>query len=36
VIDVGFHLAVTDLEEGGTLEDLKKAPDEGVTSSQKR
>jgi dihydropyrimidinase len=32
VIDVGFHLAVTDLEEGGTLEDLKKAPDEGVTS----
>src|SRR4029453_2914148 len=32
VIDVGFHLAVTDLEEGGRLEDLKKAPDEGVTS----
>src|ERR671914_583662 len=32
VIDVGFHLAVTDLEEGGTLEDLAKAPDEGVTS----
>jgi dihydropyrimidinase len=32
VIDVGFHLAVTDLEEGGTLEDLRKAPDEGVTS----
>ena len=29
VIDVGFHLAVTDLEEGGTLEDLRKAPDEG-------
>ena len=32
VIDVGFHLAVTDLQEGGTLEDLAKAPDEGVTS----
>src|SRR5215203_2766266 len=32
VIDVGFHLAVTDLEAGGTLEDLRKAPDEGVTS----
>ena len=32
VIDVGFHLAVTDLKEGGTLEDLAKAPDEGVTS----
>src|SRR5215218_2901823 len=32
LIDVGFHLAVTDLEEGGTLEDLRKAPDEGVTS----
>ena len=25
VIDVGFHLAVTDLQEGGTLEDLAKA-----------
>jgi dihydropyrimidinase len=32
VVDVGFHLAVTDLKEGGTLEDLAKAPDEGVTS----
>src|SRR3712207_6147448 len=32
VIDVGFHLAVTDLQRGGTLEDLAKAPDEGVTS----
>ncbi|MDP9440076.1 MAG: dihydropyrimidinase [Actinomycetota bacterium] len=31
VVDVGFHLAVTDLGEGGTLEDLAKAPDEGVT-----
>ncbi|BBL80051.1 D-hydantoinase [Rubrobacter xylanophilus] len=32
VIDVGFHLAVTDLQEKGTLEDLAKAPEEGVTS----
>src|SRR5947207_6259628 len=32
VIDVGFHLAVTDLEAGGTLEDLARVPDEGVTS----
>ena len=32
LIDVGFHLAITDLKEGGRLEDLGKAPDEGVTS----
>ena len=32
VIDVGFHLAVTDLESGGTLEELARVPDEGVTS----
>jgi dihydropyrimidinase len=32
VIDVGFHMAITDLREGGTLEDLAKVPDEGVTS----
>src|SRR5512144_1345880 len=32
VIDVGFHIAVTDLKEGGTLEDLAKLPDEGITS----
>jgi len=32
VIDVGFHMAITDLKEGGTLEDLAKVPDEGVTS----
>ncbi len=32
LVDVGFHLAVTDLKEGGTLEDLARAPDEGVTS----
>jgi dihydropyrimidinase len=32
VIDVGFHLAVTDLQGGGTLDDLARLPDEGVTS----
>ncbi|HEV8603160.1 MAG TPA: dihydropyrimidinase [Gaiellaceae bacterium] len=32
VIDVGFHMAITDLREGGTLEDLARVPDEGVTS----
>ena len=32
VIDVGFHIGVTDLREGGTLEDLAKLPNEGITS----
>jgi dihydropyrimidinase len=32
VIDVGFHLIVTDLKGGGSLADLAKLPDEGVTS----
>ncbi len=32
VIDVGFHIAVTDLHDGGTLEDLAALPDEGITS----
>lgn len=32
VIDVGFHIAVTDLHTGGTLEDLAKLPAEGITS----
>jgi len=32
LIDYGFHLAVTDLKEGGTLEELARMPDEGVTS----
>ena len=32
VIDVGFHIAITDLKEHGTLADLAKLPDEGVTS----
>ena len=32
VIDVGFHIGVTDLHTGGTLEDLARLPGEGVTS----
>ena len=32
VIDVGFHIAITDLHDGGTLSDLAKLPDEGITS----
>jgi dihydropyrimidinase len=32
VIDVGFHIGVTDLHDGGKLEDLARLPDEGVTS----
>src|SRR2546423_6032369 len=32
LIDCGFHIAVTDLEEGGTLEELATLPDQGVTS----
>jgi dihydropyrimidinase len=32
VIDVGFHLAITDLHDGGRLEDIARLPDEGVTS----
>ncbi|MHB8695479.1 MAG: dihydropyrimidinase, partial [Solirubrobacteraceae bacterium] len=32
MIDVGFHVAVTDLEDGGRLEDLERLPEEGVTS----
>lgn len=32
VIDVGFHIGVTDLNDAGTLEDLAKLPDEGITS----
>src|SRR5262249_16176845 len=31
VIDVGFHIAVTDLKEGGSLEELAKLPDQGIT-----
>ncbi len=32
VVDVGFHIGVTDLHTGGTLEDLAKLPAEGITS----
>jgi dihydropyrimidinase len=32
VIDNGFHMAVTDLKEGGTLDELASLPDRGVTS----
>src|SRR4249919_3633350 len=32
MIDMGYHMAVTDLDEGGTLEELASLPDEGVTS----
>src|SRR5918999_1382643 len=32
VIDVGFHIGVTDIEGGGGLDALAKLPDEGVTS----
>ena len=32
VIDNGFHMAVTDLKEGGTLEELATLPDQGITS----
>jgi dihydropyrimidinase len=32
LIDNGFHMAVTDLEEGGTLEELATLPDQGITS----
>jgi dihydropyrimidinase len=32
VIDMGYHMAVTDLADGGTLEELASLPDEGITS----
>ena len=32
VIDMGYHMAVTDLNEGGTLEELASLPEQGVTS----
>jgi dihydropyrimidinase len=32
VIDMGYHMAITDLNEGGTLEELASLPDQGVTS----
>src|SRR3954449_12122281 len=32
VIDYGFHIAVTDLDDGGTLEELASLPEQGITS----
>jgi dihydropyrimidinase len=32
VIDMGYHMAVTDLKEGGSLEELARLPEQGVTS----
>src|SRR5689334_19996830 len=32
LIDNGFHIAVTDLREGGTLDELAELPDQGITS----
>ncbi len=32
MIDMGYHMAVTDLREGGTLEELASLPDQGITS----
>jgi dihydropyrimidinase len=32
VIDMGYHMAVTDLKGGGTLEELASLPDQGITS----
>ena len=32
VIDMGYHMAVTDLREGGSLEELATLPDQGITS----
>src|SRR5688500_4010472 len=32
VIDMGYHIAVTDLKDGGSLEELASLPDQGITS----
>ena len=32
VIDMGYHIAVTDLREGGSLEELARLPEQGITS----
>jgi dihydropyrimidinase len=32
LIDYGFHIAVTDLKDGGTLEELAALPEQGITS----
>jgi dihydropyrimidinase len=32
MIDMGYHMAITDLRNGGTLEELASLPDQGITS----
>ncbi len=32
MIDMGYHMAVTDLKNGGTLEELASLPEQGITS----
>jgi dihydropyrimidinase len=32
VIDMGYHMAITDLVHGGTLEELASLPEQGITS----
>src|SRR6059058_2809681 len=32
VIDMGYHMAVTDLRDGGSLEELASLPEQGITS----
>jgi dihydropyrimidinase len=32
VIDMGYHMAITDLNAGGTLEELASLPEQGITS----
>jgi dihydropyrimidinase len=32
MIDMGYHMAVTDLKEGGSLEELASLPEQGITS----
>ena len=32
LIDMGYHMAVTDLKDGGSLEELATLPDQGITS----
>src|SRR4029077_18864573 len=32
MIDMGYHMAVTDLNDGGSLEELATLPDQGITS----
>ncbi len=32
MIDMGYHMAITDLKDGGSLEELASLPDQGVTS----